>query len=278
VIFDAPGGLVVVDTGRHPWHSDAILAYAEQRRRPITAIVNTHWHLDHSSGNRRLTARYPNAPLFTSSAVDRALAPEGFLARSLVSARTRAADPTHTGVQREETEKSIATMEAAESLRADVALDSSSRRRIGGRRFDVHVAGGAVTDADVWLYDRRTRVAVIGDLVTMPGPFFETACPNQWRAALDAVWAAPFRIAIPGHGEPMTRDQFGAYRSAFNTFMDCVMTDAEVDACATVWADGVASLTGDNLNLTRQNAFDTAQYYVSFLRRNGGKSRDCLSS
>ncbi|HWN06609.1 MAG TPA: hypothetical protein VNO53_05530, partial [Steroidobacteraceae bacterium] len=25
IVFDAPGGLVVVDTGRHAWHSGAIL-------------------------------------------------------------------------------------------------------------------------------------------------------------------------------------------------------------------------------------------------------------
>ena len=80
--------------------------------------------------------------------------------------------------------------------------------RLAGRRLDVHVTAGAVTDADVWLYDRRTRVAVLGDLVTFPSPFFETACPNAWRAALDEVWATPFRIAVPGHGAPMTREQF----------------------------------------------------------------------
>lgn len=280
VIFDAPHGLVVVDTGRHPWHSDAILAFAAARRRPIAAIVNTHWHLDHSSGNRRLTARYPDVRLFTSSAVERAISEGGFLARSLASARTRAADAALSGVSREETEKSIATMEDGDSLRPDQPLDASSRRRIAGRRFDVHVTDGAVTDADVWLYDRRTRIAVIGDLVTMPGPFFETACPNRWRAALDLVWAVPFRVAIPGHGEPMTREQFNAYRLAFGVYMDCVASDAEASVCAAGWTAGISSLSGDDssLNLTQQNARDTAQAYVGFLRRNGGKSPDCLAS
>jgi hypothetical protein len=51
LVFDAPQGLVVVDTGRHTWHSDAILAYAKSRNRPVAAIINTHWHLDHTSGN-----------------------------------------------------------------------------------------------------------------------------------------------------------------------------------------------------------------------------------
>ena len=39
-------------------------------------------------------------------------------------------------------------------------VDRSGRMRLAGRRVDVHVTDGAVTDADVWLYDRRSRVAV----------------------------------------------------------------------------------------------------------------------
>src|SRR5690242_10498528 len=38
IIFDAPNGLIVVDTGRHVWQSDAILAYAQARHRPVSAI------------------------------------------------------------------------------------------------------------------------------------------------------------------------------------------------------------------------------------------------
>ena len=51
IILDAPDGLIVVDTGRHPEHSAKILSYARERGRPIAAIVNTHWHLDHTTGN-----------------------------------------------------------------------------------------------------------------------------------------------------------------------------------------------------------------------------------
>jgi glyoxylase-like metal-dependent hydrolase (beta-lactamase superfamily II) len=65
IVFDAPEGLVVVDTGRHDWHSAAILALARERGRPIVAILNTHWHLDHSSGNGRIKAAFPDAPVYT---------------------------------------------------------------------------------------------------------------------------------------------------------------------------------------------------------------------
>src|SRR6478609_12035607 len=51
IIIDTPDGLIVVDTGRHSSQSDAILGFARDHQRPIVTIVNTHWHLDHASGN-----------------------------------------------------------------------------------------------------------------------------------------------------------------------------------------------------------------------------------
>ena len=56
VILDTPKGLIVIDTGRSPMHAQAILDYAKERRRPIAAIVNSHWHLDHTTGNYDIRA------------------------------------------------------------------------------------------------------------------------------------------------------------------------------------------------------------------------------
>ena len=276
IVFDAPDGLVIVDTGRHAWHSDGILAYADARQRPIAAIVNTHWHLDHSSGNGRLKARYPNATVFTTTAIDRVLAPGGFLARNLEGARGMLTGNEISDVQREEVQIFLATMENTSILRPNVSMQHSGRYNFARRRLDVHITDGAVTDADIWLYDRRSRVVVLGDLVTLPAPFFETACPERWRAALDEVWATPFRIAVPGHGEPMTREQFATWRRAYGAFIDCVNSSAEASQCASGWREGVAQFLGDDN--ARAAAQQMGEYYVGYLRQNGGKSPDCLAS
>lgn len=273
IVFDAPDGLVVVDTGRHSWHSDAILALAEARGRPIAAILNTHWHLDHTSGNRRIKAVFPRAQIYTTSAIDRVLQPGGFLARGIEPSRARLAEADVPPLEREEREIYLETMQHAEFLRPEVVLDRSQRMRIAGRRFDVRITDGAVSEADVWLYDRRARIAVIGDLVTVPAPFFESACPDRWRAALDAVWTTPFRIVVPGHGEPMNRDQFGAWRAAYGAFIDCVGSGAEAEQCASQWSEGVAQFLRDDAERRAANAM--AAYYVGFLRENGGASPDC---
>jgi glyoxylase-like metal-dependent hydrolase (beta-lactamase superfamily II) len=276
VVFEAPDGLVVIDTGRHAWRSDAILAFAKGKRKPIAAIVNTHWHLDHSSGNGRIKAAYPDAPVYTTEAVDRALAPGGFLARNLESARARLDDPAVGATEKEEIGIFVRTMDERDGLRPDRPIERSGAREIAGRRLDVRVTDRAVTDADVWLNDPASGVVVVGDLVTLPAPFFETACPDRWRAALDDVWAVPFRTAIPGHGEPMSRSQFDAYRQAFNAFMDCVEGESPAAQCAADWQRAVAPLLGKDERM-RTMTLEYAQYYVDMLRKNGGRSAECLA-
>jgi len=274
VILEAPDGLVVVDTGRHAWHSEAILAFARERKLPIAAIVNSHWHLDHSSGNRRVKAAYPAARVYTTSAVNQAVAPGGFLARNLAAAKEMS-DPAMPAVEREERNAFIATMEAADALRPDVAVDRSGPLTLAGRSLAVHVTDHAVSAADLWLYDDKTQVAVIADLVTLPVPFFETACPAKWQGALDDVWATPFRLAVPGHGAPMTRAQFDTYRRAFAAFRGCVNGTTAETACASGWTRDVAALlTSDR---ARTSATESAAYYVKFLREGGGASPDCAA-
>ncbi len=274
VIFDAPEGLVVVDTGRHAWHSDAILAYAKSRGRPVAAIVNTHWHLDHTSGNGRIRAEFPQARVHATGAVDGVLADGGFLARNLESAKAMLDDPKVSEVQKEEVKIFIATMGERDVLRPQVVVEEPGISQLAGRSFDFRLTHGAVTDTDLWFFDRESGVTVIGDLVTLPAPFFETACPADWRRSLDEVWAQPFRIAIPGHGEPMDRQQFDTWRGAFNGFMDCVEGSSEAGQCAAAWAEAATPLVGGG-EAARREARGYAEYYVGMLRANGGKSADC---
>jgi glyoxylase-like metal-dependent hydrolase (beta-lactamase superfamily II) len=273
VVLLASAGLIVIDTGRHPWHSDGILAFARSHGLSVAAIVNTHWHLDHSSGNRRVKAAYPQAKIYTTRAVDGALAPGGFLVRNLDAARARLRDPNTPAVRRAETELFIATINVSDSLRPDVPVERSGAMSIAGRPLSVRVAADAVTAADLWLYDEATSVAVIGDLVTLPAPFFETACPVRWQAALDEVWSTAFRVAVPGHGAPMSRAEFDTYRRAFGSFRACVASENPASVCAANWTKDLGTLLtaeGD-----RRDATEYASEYVDFLRKNGGASPDC---
>src|SRR5690606_11794122 len=89
VLLRGPDGWIVFDTGRHEDHTRRLLAFALASDAPVAAIINSHWHLDHSSGNRLLRNAYPDAPVFASNAVTAAL--PGFLAESRARNEARVA-------------------------------------------------------------------------------------------------------------------------------------------------------------------------------------------
>src|SRR4051812_20421758 len=78
VVFTTTDGLVVFDTGRHPEHTQQIVDFANAAKKPVVAIVNSHWHLDHVGGNVLLRAKYPGVRVYASSAIEDAM--HGFLA------------------------------------------------------------------------------------------------------------------------------------------------------------------------------------------------------
>lgn len=274
VIVDVPQGLVVIDTGRHPWHREAIQSLALTQKRDIVAIVNTHWHLDHVSGNPALRAAFPELHVYASDSIDGALS--GFLAKSARSAAAYLDDPQVAAEMREDIRGDLATIQHGDALKPDIVIATSGPVSLGGRIFRVNLAQDAATSGDVWLYDEQARVAVLGDLVTLPAPFLDTACPDGWQRALDQVAGTDFELAIPGHGAVMSRGQFLAYRGAFDAFIECSNSTRPQEECSSGWAESVQPLLADD-PLERQRARQFARYYVEMLRAHGGRSEHCMS-
>ena len=240
VLLRAPGGLVVVDTGRHAAQAQRILDAARATGLPVAAIVNSHWHLDHVSGNATVRAAYPRAEVIASDAIRAAM--QGFLAdyRAQLAgllARTPADDPQAAGWRAE-----IARIDQGARLFPTRVVRAEGLQRIAGREVRVGLVRDAVSGGDVWLYDPRTRTLVTGDLVTLPAPLFDTACATGWQAALARLDALPFDHLVPGHGAPMTHAQFAAWRGAFDRLLACAGSDADAAACKAGWLRDAGAL------------------------------------
>jgi glyoxylase-like metal-dependent hydrolase (beta-lactamase superfamily II) len=233
ILLDAPEGLILVDTGRHPEHNERLIAYARERGRPIAAIVNTHWHLDHTSGNGLVRAAFPRAPVYASNAIDGAL--PTFLRQSRENMERQLAAGQIPEARRGDVIRFFAIMDHPEALRPTRPVTRSGEQRIAGRRLQVKLAPFAATEGDVWLYDPASRLLVSGDLVVTEVPFMDTACPEGWRRALDALAATPFTTLIPGHGDPMSHDQFLVWRTAFANLVDCGASDRPRADCVAGW-------------------------------------------
>lgn len=246
-LIETPRGLILIDTGRHKAHQEAILAFARARNKPIIAMFNTHWHLDHSGGNAEIRAAFPKVPLYASTAIDGAL--RGFLSKSRAEAEAYLQSGKATPETRDDIALDIAAMDDPAALRPDKPVNEDTPLRIGGRALDIHLARFAATEGDVWLVDRKTGVLVAGDLVVSIVPYFDTACAEGWRRALDNIAATDFRILVPGHGSPMTKTQFLDWRHAFDALLDCAASKASNETCIAGWRRDAAAFipTGTRL-------------------------------
>jgi len=105
----------------------------------------------------------------------------------------------------------------------------------GGVRLELQTANDTVTESDVWLYAPESGVLVAGDLVTLPVPFLDTACPPRWNDALDELAKIDFKVLVPGHGEPMRRKDFECWRAAYRNLLACAGSEDGPESCVDGW-------------------------------------------
>jgi len=266
VVFQGSDGLVVFDTGRHPEHSQKILDFAARSGEPIVAVVNSHWHLDHVSGNPRLRAAYPALTVYASPAIDEAMS--GFLAESRKQALQFLEQPGDPA-QQADVRADIATIESGKAVYPDINITGPGERNLAGRALRIGFETDTVTEGDVWLYDAATKTLAAGDLVTLPVPFFDTACPPRWNQALARLQAVDFKRLVPGHGPVMDRKTFGVYRLAFEKLVQCAASKAEAAACREGWLADAAPLLHDDEQ--RKLAGMLLDYYLGVVLRDEKK-------
>jgi glyoxylase-like metal-dependent hydrolase (beta-lactamase superfamily II) len=181
-------GAVVVDTMTFVRQGSAIRArVAELTSQPIVAVLNTHYHRDHTHGN-------PAFPIGTKVVST---------ARTLEHLRTR--------------DVAFWRDRPAKDLLPNDTFDGASKElRLGGKTVRAHYFGRGHTDGDLVVLFVEDRVLHAGDLL------FNGHYPNidleaggsvhQWPATLEKVLALPFDTVIPGHGEPASRRALERYR------------------------------------------------------------------
>ena len=262
IFLEAPHGLIVVDTGRHPEHVAKLIAYARERGRPIAAIVNSHWHLDHTTGNLDIRQAYPAAEVYATTAIEGALI--GFLSRNRTQVDKLLADPGTPPDQKAQLLRGRHRIDNPDTLRPTRPVLRSGQVSIAGRTFDVRIAPFAATEADLWIYDADAKLVIVGDLVVDLVPFMDTACPEGWSKALDEIEKVPFQTLIPGHGPAMSRADFLVWKTAFNNLVACGRSDADTAECVAGWARDAAPFIPDSHREYVREATD--EYVTTRLR------------
>lgn len=240
LLLQGRDGLVIVDSGRHAEHAAALIAWAGERRLPLRAVINTHWHLDHLGGNIELRRFAPGLRSYGSIALRDAV--ERQMPDSETELRSMLADPATDEQTRRMVEIDLALYAGRANLLPDEHVDGPARAvELGGRQLRIGVERG-VSGGDVWVLDQASGVLAVGDFVTLPVPFFDTACPAQWQATMRRLEALPFERVLPGHGPLMSRDDFKRYLGALDRLLSCAASDRSVSECSTGWITDLGPL------------------------------------
>ena len=198
--------------------------------RPVSYVINTHWHDDHVAGNQVYRDSFPGVQfiahantredLATLGAANRkgqvsggpaALAGiDSLLRRGLtldstpVSASDRRAMESTLAIARQYLAEAPGFRETLPTITFDDRLTLYR----GGRRIEIRWFGRANTrgDAVVWL--PAERIVATGDLVVAPIPFAFGSFIAEWATALEGVRALEPTTILPGHGPVMRDDAY----------------------------------------------------------------------
>jgi cyclase len=222
-------GVIVVDSNVSPSSTREVLAALRRiTDRPVTHVVNTHWHEDHILGNRVYREAFPEVQfvahttteedLRTVSANNRRGALEtgaSFAAqlRELVRTGRNLAGQEMTDEERVSYLKDASLVERYlvdardfEPVLPTITVDDPLVLRRGGRTVEILHPGAGHTRADLVVHLPAERIAITGDLVVWPVPLVgSTSFPGAYAATLRRVLALRPAVIVPGHG-PVLRD------------------------------------------------------------------------
>ena len=220
--------VVVVDS--NAGITTAKLTIAEIRKltpKPVTVVVNTHWHDDHVMGNQAYAEAFPGVkfiahPLTRQDIVDHAFANNAFVIDVLASDATRLSGYLASGIGRDGKPLTPETRERAQigydkriemlaDRKAFVAVpptvdvaDAMTLKR-GAREIEIRFLGRGNTRGDLIVYLPKERIAATGDLLVAPIPYATNVYAREWVKTLEKLMAIPARVILPGHG-PVMRD------------------------------------------------------------------------
>lgn len=226
-IVEQADGLVVVDAGGSPGAARRLVAQIRGlTRKPVKAVLITHWHGDHPQGLDVLLAAWPQARTISTAATRAHLAdpktmntPGAFDAAADADLRKRIdgfADYCLEMAAKAATPEEKIGWEGSAALFRSYAEDMAGAVTLAPaegffdrllipdpeRPVEVRFLGRANTDGDAVAWLPRQGVLVAGDVVVAPIPFGFGSYPGDWLQVLRQVRDLPFQVLVPGHGPP----------------------------------------------------------------------------
>jgi len=187
------GSTLLIDSGLDSRVGELVDASFKATARPVTRLVNTHWHFDHTGGN-----------VYLGSESVMIIAQENVRHR-LSSVQNVPFIGLRDGHY------------PAQALPTKTYSSSMSLRQ-GGQQFTLVNYGPAHTDGDTIIYIAPANIAVVGDIFSNPFyPIIDLASNGSIDGIIDSlneilVQTDEQTKIVPGHGPVATRSDLENYR------------------------------------------------------------------
>ena len=222
--------VIVVDDHVSPAAAWVLLEEIKKvTNKPVTAVINTHFHFDHAHGNqifppavqiigheftRRMLLSNPTGmPLYQNYVNGLPTQIEDLKTR--IGAATDAAAKAKLQTQLNATENNLASQKELKPTPPNVTLSTQMSLFRGSREIQIRFLGRGHTAGDVVVWLPNEKVVITGDFLTSGLSNMSDSFPNEWADSLDALKKLDFDTVLPGHGDAFTDkakiDYFQAY-------------------------------------------------------------------
>ena len=220
-------GVFVVDAHQSSLIAEANISEIKKLTdRPVTYLLNSHWHGDHNLENPVYKRHFPNVRIMSHSKTREILTRrcsewvnaskageyDTYLKyyQGLLDSTKDATGVTLSEQYRRRYEKIVEILKrygpcAAqdECLLPDLTFDDDVTLFMGGREIEIRHDGRANTPGDAFVWLPQDSILITGDILVHPIPYCFGSFYEEWVAVLDTMIALKPRIILPGHGEPM---------------------------------------------------------------------------
>jgi glyoxylase-like metal-dependent hydrolase (beta-lactamase superfamily II) len=219
----------VVDTCYLPSVAREDIAQIRQwTDRPVSFVLNTHFHNDHNLGNRAYMDAFPaltiiahaetkkEMDLFGPGSAMRDQRDVAYLQKMLETGKTPDGQ-TLSEADKTQVKNALARrMPALEEVKkvkfqsATLTFEHDFSIDLGSREVEIKFLGRGNTPGDAVVYLPKEKIAIAGDLLVYPIPYIYDGYPREWIQTLQNLAQLDADMIVPGHG-PVMHDKTYIY-------------------------------------------------------------------
>ena len=190
--------VVVFDTGARPGSARAVLSQIRRLTdKPVSRIINSHWHPDHWSGNAIYARAFPGVEIIATTAT------RDYMSRTVHSMRYALRKGANNASPIEQ--EFVAEFAQLQPVLPNVTFEGRLVVQDSPRTLELLTLFGDASSVAA-AYLPREKVLLAGDVIIHPLPYTPNGyLISRWLESLRSIRSMDITAIVPGHG-PVLRD------------------------------------------------------------------------